>query len=517
MAGEKRLKCSTFFFQLAFKIREHQEEECTIPHMLRPTLKTFVNHTSGPESMENFLNVAQSKVGDSLMNMSEPSFSYDLMNESQPSLLYTSLSTTMTRDDHTSITTDILTNSMMQSSMFDDVKDVSLPFFQDNLNDTIVKNKNSSCDELEFGLDDVSFTDLPNDVTITMNATFDCVKQTNPEVDKSSDDAHYNSYSKTITANNSSLPMNESESPRRTTFLVRNDTFNASSQLNKTFESVEPDFNSTFQLEEEPENNLNKTFEATSPNPNYTYNTITKSPARKVINSTFDCKPEMEVPKPKSLMSLRQELLKEARREPEFDANSQKENFERQMNVTFDHQKNNDIQRSPRHSKLGEKNCLDRKLTFTVKNNNTFTKDDAPDLNATFQKPVEKVPIRRIQRRLAAPGMYSKAPGLQKSNPNLISGSSENVSRLSLIKFPRGSQPNIAAKDVTYNMSEFSLAGATSGSTESIGSTQSAHSAPDFDDRLSNCSENSSRGSYTIRRMDSDQLHKIAQLQEQSK
>ncbi|XP_012219697.2 uncharacterized protein [Linepithema humile] len=187
--------------------------------------------------------------------------------------------------------------------------------------------------------------------------------------------------------------------------------------------------------------------------------------------------------------------------------------------------------------------------TFTKKSNNLVKKTDLmasnentemrPSLDSMFRKPL---PPNAQKRNL--PKTLSKLPQfLQKSNPNLVSSSLKtvggvSVSRLSSVGYIKGSQPNIAGNiaekspsklhpygklrsgseqrlvDADAN-SQFPMKGMAAGSTESIESTQSAHSAPDLDDRLSTCSDSSSHNSCK-HTMDINQLHQLVRMQEES-
>ncbi|XP_043266943.1 uncharacterized protein [Venturia canescens] len=129
-------------------------EKGSIPHMLRPSIPGISGLSSTPpghESLEAFLNMSQSKGIDSFIDLAEPEFSDDLMDVSQPSLLYSSVNSGVTDDlsqtTNQSLTlnetqasknpgiedSQILTESMMQMSIFGDVMDV-------NFNDTFAKN-----------------------------------------------------------------------------------------------------------------------------------------------------------------------------------------------------------------------------------------------------------------------------------------------------------------------------------------------------------------------------------------
>ncbi|KZC14347.1 hypothetical protein WN55_06779 [Dufourea novaeangliae] len=184
--------------------------------------------------------------------------------------------------------------------------------------------------------------------------------------------------------------------------------------------------------------------------------------------------------------------------------------------------------------------------TFTKKGNAHNGKTDmenagsVENVNVTFVKPLPK--LQKGKQHI--PRMLSKLPQfLQKSNPNLVSNSLRTVgvtgcTNASRIGYMKGSQPNIV-RDVEKTIAnklytigkiksgseqrllelntavgDLQMMGA-GGSTESIESTQSAHSAPDLDDRLSTCSD-SSHNSYTVQPLNIERLHQIVRMQEES-
>ncbi|XP_076767073.1 uncharacterized protein LOC143433582 [Xylocopa sonorina] len=192
-------------------------------------------------------------------------------------------------------------------------------------------------------------------------------------------------------------------------------------------------------------------------------------------------------------------------------------------------------------------NSSDKKYyTFTKKSSNHGGKTDMENaesldnVDSMFVKPLPKLQ----KRNQHIPRVLSKLPQfLQKSNPNLVSNSLRTVSITGGANavgfgYMKGSQPNIvrdvekslASKlyplgkvksgseqrllELNAGMGELQLLGA-GGSTESIESTQSAHSAPDLDDRLSTCSD-SSHNSYTTPPMNIEQLRQIVRMQEES-
>lgn len=216
------------------------------------------------------------------------------------------------------------------------------------------------------------------------------------------------------------------------------------------------------------------------------------------------------------------------------------------------YRKESSINKIKSHAKITDeagaciKNLPDKKYyTFTKKGSNHGGKTDMENAesldnaDATFTKPIPK-PQKRKQH---IPRMFSKLPQfLQKSNPNLVSNSLKTVNitstNASNYGYMKGSQPNIVKNvekslanksyslgkmrsgseqrllELNAGVGELQMLG-VGGSTESIESTQSAHSAPDLDDRLSTCSD-SSHNSYTTQPMNIEKLHQIVRMQEES-
>lgn len=191
-----------------------------------------------------------------------------------------------------------------------------------------------------------------------------------------------------------------------------------------------------------------------------------------------------------------------------------------------------------------QKDLQNRKFyTFTKKNSNINGKNSVEsveqlsNVDTTFCKPAPKPP----KKKLHAPKTLSKLPQiLQKSNPNLLLNTTKtiditgyshipNVGQVtgsyinamqnivkpmtnksySLGKLRSGSEQRLPHVDINTTFQKPNSAG----STESIDSTQSAHSAPDLDDRLSVCSD-SSHNSYNICTTNMEKLHQIAHTQE---
>ncbi|KAL7289907.1 hypothetical protein TKK_0016297 [Trichogramma kaykai] len=110
-------------------------------------------------------------------------------------------------------------------------------------------------------------------------------------------------------------------------------------------------------------------------------------------------------------------------------------------------------------------------------------------------------PTKQIQ----PPKTLSKLPQMfQKSNPNLNFAERPSLAKIDVsIGYNKGSQPNMYAlgrhkSEQKLRQSEFAMNKCSSQSTESVSSTSSVHSAPDLEDKLSSCSDNS-KASYTIK------------------
>nr|XP_050868351.1 putative uncharacterized protein DDB_G0277255 [Vespula vulgaris] len=179
------------------------------------------------------------------------------------------------------------------------------------------------------------------------------------------------------------------------------------------------------------------------------------------------------------------------------------------------------------------------KKTSSINGKNNIEATEQPsNMDATFCKPVSKPP----KKKLHAPKKLSKLPQfLQKSNPNLLSNPTKTIDTTgfsylpnvrqvkgscintmkaianpmtnisySLGKLRSGSEQRLPHVDINTTFQKPN----SGGSTESIDSTQSAHSAPDLDDRLSMCSD-SSHNSYNVRTTNMEQLHQIVYTQEE--
>lgn len=493
---------------------------------------------SGQESMEAFLNKSQSKGIDSFINLSEPESlaSESLMNVSQPSVFYSSiLSLPSVEDDSrpqlaTKNSTmemsdsQILTESMMQTSMFE--KEVDLVCLNDTFarNDTMVLNS------------DATFTEESMTYGIVMNLQSETCATSSPL----ESEEHF---SNPFSANNSDSSLNRTITNDLQTSIItssnladgtflkdvnvknldvtvdRNGTFCKSPMLSKNA------LNSTFQTSPSQlnDNNIfNVTYDAQANLRQELLKQVEKSAEKNPLNVTHDVQVDLDT-------TYNCILGKEETAEQVNHATEDK-----QLNLTFDHSKNRQLPLNPNaanENKQKYNTITKSKPTLQLKENLMENEVKNPEMqeniNATFCKPA--------QRKLVAPRQLSRLPQfLQKSNPNLITNSSElktgklsmpgnamglqrqtlsmaNSRRtLSLATVKSGSEQRLNKIEATKNSVEFS---SSRGSTESIESTQSAHSAPDLDDGLSICSD-SSHSSY--KNADDERLRKILLMQEES-
>lgn len=525
-----------------------------MPAMLRP-MRSGMLGASGQESMEAFLNLSQSKGIDSFINLTEPEFADTLMNVSQPSDLSSSLvdstKDSLTHEDSI-VDSQILTDSMMKTSMFGDVSDI-----KDFSDETFLKDMHTE-----------------NETTLKKSNVFDDYTFTaNPQAtDKGNLNSTFNTFTRRSATSlpRHSLPLDVEKQTINTTFVASpydnkqdldetltktkrkdnklsngfNGTFMSQKQTLETI-NVTLDLNNDpehFSDEEDPDADIGSDFSSGDACCNATVSHGT-------MNSTFN-----------GPTDLRRELLEQVQRSTEQNLDSTYSHTleDRCADVPVVNHNNTYRKNSSKfHEKTEIKPPIldpppsrqmnDKKYhTFTKKTNMTEpktyveTKSSLESLDNTFCKPAVN-----YKKKLQAPRVLSKVPQLfQKSNPNLASNSLKNFdnhrrSNIPNSKYGRGYQPDIPRNvegslinkllplgrfksgseqrllEVGGSIKEFLSKGAC-GSTESIESTQSAHSAPDLDDRLSVCSD-SSHTSYNSRVINSAQLHYIARLQEESK
>ncbi|EZA60848.1 uncharacterized protein LOC105287818 isoform X2 [Ooceraea biroi] len=379
---------------------------------------------------------------------------------------------------------------------------------------------------------------------------------------------------------------------------TRNDTYTSvaranTADLNVTCDIVTEEIEEPATFLETPadENAFDVSFKVLICNQSTPMNPNVLNPASKLATKRPDQSRQASYPTRKAATSLRRELLAEIQRSGERKLDSTYNHSDRTDHARDNTKTNicaayseNEIDVPPtnryntyRKSTLtaaanqctsrnetaaAQKELPDQRkfYTFTKKGNNYVEKADStdtnrnaeqtprPNLDGTFCKPPPPKAQGRNMRK-----MLSKLPQfLQKSNPNLVSGSLKAghtasglpVGCISNIGYMKGSQPNIVQNiaeksqlhpsklhpygklksgseqrllemNVNAN-SQFPMKGLTAGSTESIESTQSAHSAPDLDDRLSTCSDSSSQNSCTRPAMNIEQLHQLVRMQEES-
>ena len=566
-----------------------QQKRQSTPPMLKPSnpgvsgiCSANTSFTSGPESLEAFVTMSQSKGIDSFINLAEPEFSDALMNESSPSVLYSSLMSVTIKDDspvtrptpaanHTGIEdSQILTDSMMQTSMFGDVADV-------HFNDTFTETNSAEVTMLEnagyCSSNEKTFVATPETIeNEPMNGTYNTVAfKTALQSDVLAIDPHASyivspghrssaqkvpsdaSYVVDRESVNSASFIVRSATPSDASFVIRktapdipeenccgsdvlysehNDTFNVLA-CDATFDKIvstssrKVPVNSTFKAPESANNTasiandgVNATFQARSPakmDTTYQY----------TINSKF-----------KALESINDKLpLANDGVNATFQARSPAK-----MDTTYRHTVNygNEAPVTNRYNTYRKSSTPERARNENYATNNlTVTMNDAvrvsslENLDSTFCKPSLRIP-----RKLSAPLPLSRLPqSFQKSNPNLISNSLKSVKNVGRSAIPsfgynKSARPSTARVEggltsklyamgkvksdqrleVKRNTAEFGMTG-SGGSTDSIDSTQSAHSAPDFDDRLSSDGSNASYGT----RMNIGGLQKINQLRENCK
>lgn len=526
----------------------------SVPAMFRPMpnlpVRSGIFGASGQESMEAFLNLSQSKGIDSFINLTEPEFADTLMNVSQPSELSSSLVDT-TKDsflrEGSIVDSQILTDSMMKTSMFGDVSDLKdfndETFLKDIRDESTLKKSNVfendtfTANSEAFGKPNLNstfntFTRRSATLLPRTSLPLDIEKQTINTTFTSSPYDNKQNLDETLVevqGNRKKLPngLNGTFLSQNQTLETINITLDLNRDLSEPLSDGEADVGSDFSSGENLHCNT----------------TISHG----TMNSTFN-----------GPSDLRRELLEQVQRSTEQNLDSTYSHVSEDrgddfpaVNYNNTYRKNsskfNDrSQNKPASLDLPMRQSNDRKYyTFTKKTNTTDSKVDIEtqpsleSLDNTFCKPAVN-----YQKKLRAPRVLSKVPQLfQKSNPNLASNSLRNFdnqrrSNIPNSKYGKGCQPDIPRNvegslinkllplgrfksgseqrllEVGGSIKEFLSKGAC-GSTESIESTQSAHSAPDLDDRLSVCSD-SSHTSYNSRLINSAQLHYIARLQEES-
>ncbi|XP_076303209.1 uncharacterized protein LOC143221682 [Lasioglossum baleicum] len=548
----------------------------SVPPMLKVAPKANVYclpddtlSTSGQESLEIFLNMSHSKGIDSFINLVEPVLNEPLMNVSQPSILYSSI-TSLPRDDSLSsrdcnkedVPTNLTHTCSQRASIDENIKNLrgNETFSMVDESDNNRTHCLSAADRTFTQADNIQINETYNadssSSTVVLSPDKDKHKTINlssmlvneddglrSENDKKNESRNFNATYNTTEAEKAAQKQAERSqpcSPHKNTVPNSVENLAEPSLLAQNLSyTIKQDITlAMFKLlippgsQSTPKNTLNSTFQAKSKVP------------EKPLNSTF-----------KAPTSLRKELLAEIHRNADHkldgtyncvpnDLHAAKTQTGSCENIRDRNAGSNMPEENKYNTYKKEPSAQDKKYyTFTKKGNVHEGKTDMENAeslenaNATIVKALPKLQKRKQQQHI--PRMLSKLPQfLQKSNPNLVSSSLKTVSKIGCanatnIGYMKGSQPNIVEKSVTnklyalgkvksgseqrlleLNTGELQMMGA-GGSTESIESTQSAHSAPDLDDRLSTCSD-SSHNSYTVQPMNIEQLHQIVRMQEES-
>ncbi|XP_078042871.1 uncharacterized protein LOC144473129 [Augochlora pura] len=508
--------------------------------------------SSGQGSMEIFLNMSHSKGIDSFINLVESGLSEPLMNVSQPSIFYSSI-TSLPRDDSL-----CSANYDKEDEPQEDSKNL-------HINETFSVaeepvNNGSYC----LFAANKTLTNEADDIKLneTYNAESPIMGLSNPDKNKHST---INLSSTFVNKDDGTMDLLQLENDKKQDLSILNATYCAS-EIEEAEQKL-PIKNEMQDVRSQPCSRYNSTIlnnlECLVRCPSSTTNSTNQNNAldspfkfsvslgnhstpKIVLNSTYQAKDKL-IEKPlvshiamnstfKAPTSLRKELLAEIHRSADEE------------NKYNTYKKDSSVNRIKSQTETANDagacvlSAQNKKYyTFTKKSNVHGGKTDMENteslenVDSTFVKPLAK--LQKSKQRI--PRSFSKLPQfLQKSNPNLVSNSLKTVSKTgctnpSSIGYMKGSQPNIVEKSVTnklyalgkmksgseqrlleLNTGELQMMGA-GGSTESIESTQSAHSAPDLDDRLSTCSD-SSHNSYTVQPMNIEQLHQIVRMQEES-
>ncbi|KAK2580115.1 hypothetical protein KPH14_012393 [Odynerus spinipes] len=541
--------------------KQMSEKKEFIPFMLKATMgvNSFVPDdalvASGRESMEAFLNMSSSKGIDSFINLVEPEFGDTLMNISHPSILYSSIISLASSELDNTITENKNEDKISINNTFTS-KSTSKKMNLNDTYDTDMHNDVSSNAKIEQACIEVlssTFTN-PSDLNVTI------VKSQSTEASNSLDTTYHCTNAKEGKKQTMDKPMfdlkvekNEKQCPNNMALPVQNNCANLVPHVT-VFGNKQPS---------KHENLLNETFKSINKNSN---------PCQSFMNST--CLPAEEIPSLRR--ELLTEIQRSGRYKlHSVYSNASDEPFaqlkaKENIDVTYDssliqksiipiENKYNTYRKLPSEDQRNSQNelpncnivtCTQKDLqsrkfyTFTKKTgningkNSLETVEQFSNIDTTFCKPAPKSP----KKKLHAPKTLSKLPQiLQKSNPNLLLNTTKtiditgyshipNVGQVrgsyinamqniakpitnkscSLGKLRSGSEQRLPHVDINATFQKPSSAG----STESIDSTQSVHSAPDLDDRLSVCSD-SSRNSYNVRTTNMEQLHQIVCAQEE--
>ncbi|XP_003426354.1 uncharacterized protein LOC100677978 [Nasonia vitripennis] len=354
--------------------KELKERRDSIPMMLRPKtnqvlaalLSESPSSISSQTSMEAFMNMASSKEGISslISDMSDPDVSHFLMNISQPSLLYSSLISDGKGDEsvHAAaaafdsfIDSQILTDSMMEASMFKEAQDSTMiaDFLKQN-DCTVLEDETYCKSPSALDLNDKTFVNENIGDKTYINITDKDQKSSNSTFVTASENSKTNdtftsfpspisefkgNSTKILSPLNSTKIMEASPNPLNSTrnlsfdhdipvLLQKKDLVSTTITLdseNKTDLTFELKAKSTSPIKER----LNETFQtsnfAAKPIPRLSGSSGNGDP----LDSTFSAVP-----------NLRAELLQEVRRSSnKFDAtfNTPLPNTEKKFDTTYEH------------------------------------------------------------------------------------------------------------------------------------------------------------------------------------
>ncbi|XP_011865017.1 PREDICTED: uncharacterized protein LOC105560473 isoform X2 [Vollenhovia emeryi] len=582
-----------------------------VPPILKPSTGTAMailsdesSAMSGQESMEAFLNMSQSKGIDSFINLGEPEFSDFLMNVSQPPVLCSSVIASTNESIFIKNDTMSLTNkSMAQNSL--DVEEssnsanINETFVMQNADNTITlddmcrtNSLSNTCKEslqLNKGLNAI-YDEVPGETsasrsnlnrreTAVLSSTFVAEPNANATFVQSPNKASNGITSLGTTYLRLARGAERPNSP----VSIVNDTYVPTMRVNKV------DLNVTCNIlpdEIKPVALLTREAHAKTNALDLSFKVPMRNQSTPINPNMLSTRPKLatqppDQPQPTAYpTSLRRELLAEIHRSSERKLDSTYNHIPSDHPGVRDTRKNNHVACSKDETDVFPTNkyhtykktaftanqCssqnetpvtaqkespVDQRkfYTFTKKSNpvertDNIASEARPSMDSTFCKPV----LSKAQPKRNVPRALSKLPQfLQKSNPNLVSGSLRGaggvaVGRMSSIGYIKGSQPNIVQNvaeksqlpnkmhlygkvksgseqrllEANVNTNNQFPTGAIAGSTESIESTHSVHSAPDLGDRLSTCSDSSGPNSCDKRTMNAEQLHELVRMQEES-
>ncbi|XP_015119222.1 uncharacterized protein LOC107042619 [Diachasma alloeum] len=522
---------------------EETRNEDSIPAMLRQSLTGIIlpSSVNAQESLEAFLDMSQSKCIDSFINMAEPEFNDSLMNISRPSFLQTTMSNHsmhsicgMTNIEMAD--SQILTDSMMQTSMFNEMDG---DIVNVNLSQTIDKNWLDSSAAATV-LKDISAND--GDKTFT---PIDFQREIS-NIDNQHQ--HLCSINKTFnrlpSSDSSNLSRTITDSEKSWTCL---NTIEQAKNFNKTFSSNSSfskiSLNSTFKtpgyddeiknniIEQEDEMSSNTTYVAATANDEVTFpfTQYTEEPTTIAQNNEPT---SLDVTYSKrDVIMLNESINNIIKLSPSTeDEIYQGQNDGMPVNRYQTYRKSTAINKIDSVNKLANpigKIPLNYDENYRGKSMEILDKLSSKTLDS-----------QQIYTKLNGPKSLSRLPQtLQKSNPNLRSHNSTfakgkttttttttKITRQSKFGFQsigRGIMKNgqpIVSNRLTnlakVQGAEFDKTH-TRNSNESIESTLSTYSGPDFDDGLSTCSDGSHHLNCEKSTNSAEQLYKIVGMQEE--